>query len=419
MRSKLMATVLAALTLPALAVTFTVDSVKQRYPWNGLVDLDYTVTYGPDEAELDPKTNRLEVVVRDMGTDPAQTVLLTGFDTFPLPLAAGTHHVVWNAQKDGVTAVSDDIQVQFALIKTPSAPKYMVIDLSAGWSAARYPVTYLDAEPAGGFNTDEYKTDKIAFRLVYPGHFVMGAPATEPGCEAARERPHPVLLTKPFYLAIFELTLGQFRRLTGQQPSGHYSMDERQPLNNVPMEKLRGKNVAAPAEFSPLAVLRAKTRLAIDLPTEAQWEYACRAGTTTPFNDGVACAALADLDVRMSALGRFSKNVDDPRGMFTTLVGNYAAQAGVVGGYPPNPWGFYDMHGNVTEFVRDRWTDDPGAVGPVADPCLGDSAGTRVVGKGGSFSGVASRCRSGARSDFDYTVLYNYAGCRLALTLED
>ena len=95
MRSKLMATVLAALTLPALAVTFTVDSVKQRYPWNGLVDLDYTVTYGPDEAELDPKTNRLEVVVRDMGTDPAQTVLLTGFDTFPLPLAAGTHHVVW------------------------------------------------------------------------------------------------------------------------------------------------------------------------------------------------------------------------------------------------------------------------------------------------------------------------------------
>lgn len=408
--------------LGAQAATFRVDAVKQRYPWNGKVDIDYTVTYAADEADLDPLANRLEAVATDLAATPAQSVRLTAFSAQPLPLSAGTHRVTWDARKDGVTSVSDKVKLELALVRIPTAPKYLVVDLASGCTSARLPVTFLDEEPAGGFNTDEYKTEKLVLRLVAPGGFMMGSPATEPGRVAGVEDAHAVLLTKPYYLGLFELTRGQAFRIAGHLGVyiDHYAQGETLPLAQASARTLRGgsaKDMATPAAASIVGQLRAKTGFAFDLPTEAQWEYACRAGTTTPYSDGADCTSLADCTVRMADLGRSKANIDDPRGVFYFPAGDTrAARACPVGCYAPNAWGFHDMHGNVWELTRDCYEPGLAARGLFLDPVC--TTGWGQAAKGGGFSSVPDRCRSAARTDISLTGEFNYLGCRLALTLD-
>ena len=415
----LAATVLA---LGVQAATFRVDAAKQRYPWNGKVDIDYTVAYAAGEAELDPQANRLEAVATDLAANPAQTVRLAAFGTLPLPLSAGAHRVTWDAWKDGVTSVSDKIKVELVLVQTPTAPKFLVVDLTSGTRSPRLSVTFLDAEPAGGFNTDEYKTDKLVLRLVMPGGFMMGSPVDEPGRVAGTENQHPVLLTKPYYLGLFELTRGQAARIAGQlgQHAEHNGQGEAMPFAQVQAKWLRGgsaKDTAEPSELSILGLLRTKTGLAFDLPTEAQWEYAARAGTTTPYSDGVACASVADYGARMADLGRTSANWDDPRGVFYYPADDSrATRACPVGCYAPNAWGFHDMHGNVWELTRDSYISVLAGLGLARDPVC--TTGSDQVAKGGGYSSAPDRCRSAARTNVSTTIDYNYLGCRLALTLD-
>ena len=419
MRSVIMTLALAA--LPAWAATFTVDSMRQHYPWNGLVDVDYTVTYGQGESALDPQVNRLEAMASDLTASPVQAVRMASFDVLPLPLAAGTHRVTWNAKADGLASLSDNVKVELVLVQVPSAPKYMVLDLSSGCLSARYPVTYLDAPPAGGFNTLEYKTEKMVFRLVPPGSFVMGAPESEPGRQGVNEKQHPVTLTKPFYLGLFEVTHGQLSRISGQleNTNEHNAQNEAQPASSLKPNIMRGgsaKTTAVPKSGTILDVLRTKTGLAFDLPTEAQWEYACRAGTTTPFNDGVPCADVASLTTRMANLGRTNANVDDPRGVFTSPAGYSRARGAVVGSYAPNAWGFYDMHGNECECVRDAYDTSLASKGLVVDPV--STTGSKICGKGGAFSVAPARARSAARSNWSADTQYADLGYRFALTLD-
>ena len=121
--------------------------------------------------------------------------------------------MTWDANAEGVNFKSQDVKVFAGIVHY--AEKYMVIDVSGGSSTNVYPVTYYNGVPDGGFNTDEYKTDKIALRLIPPGSFVMGSPTTEPGrttATAAREVQHPVAITRPFYIGVFEITQQQYKR---------------------------------------------------------------------------------------------------------------------------------------------------------------------------------------------------------------
>ncbi len=283
---------------------------------------------------------------------------------------------------------------------------YCIVDLSAGPNASKYPVSYLAAEPKGGFNTDEYKTTKLVLRRIESGKFMMGAK-------------YEVTLTKPFYCGIFEVTQKQYELVTGNNPS-KYKGDMR-PVEKVSWNAIRGDsstyNWPSSANVDPstfMGKIQARTGLTFDLPTEAQWEYACRAGTTSSFNNG------GESETDLKKLGRFVLN-QKTRGWKesdTDLArhepdgkGGYSEQHTVVGSYIPNAWGLYDMHGNVFEWCLD-WLGH--LSGDVTDP-HGSSSGSRRVARGGSWNIFADCCTSSCRI-FDYpsSVIYSH-GFRLCM----
>ena len=125
--------------------------------------------------------------------------------------------------------------------------------------------------------------------------------------------------------------------------------------------------------------LRAKTELELDLPTEAQWEYACRAGTTSKYNNG------GNSEADLKTLGRYSGNRNDGRG-------GYSEYTTKVGSYSSNVWGLYDMHGNVWEWCLDWYGDLSASTDPV-----GPTSGSGRVLRGGCWDSFADRCTSSDR----------------------
>ena len=268
---------------------------------------------------------------------------------------------------------------------------YCVIDVSGGTSASSYPVTYLDSCPIAGWG-DEYKTTKILLRRIEPGTVTMGGTK-------------PVTLTKPFYMGVFEITQKQYQLVTGSNPSS-YKGDMR-PVECVSWNDIRGNsstynwpNVTTVDPSSFMGCLQSKTGLNFDLPTESQWEYACRAGTTSYYNNG----GSGDNDLKQ--LGRFSGNQSDGRG-------NYS-QHTTVGFYSPNAWGLYDMHGNVWEWCLDWYgglNSDPATDFP------GSSSGEYRMFRGGSWNYYAYNCTSSHRDYFYPSDYFNDFGFRLVRTL--
>ena len=176
------------------------------------------------------------------------------------------------------------------------------------------------------------------------------------------EKPaHEVTLTKPYYLGKFEVTQEQYQQVTGVNPSQFEGRDL--PVETVSWNKA--------LEFCKKA--SGKTGLTVRLPTEAEWEHACRAGTRTTYNSG---PAEADLD-QAAWYDNNSGNRTHP-----------------VGQKKPNAWGLYDMHGNVWEWCAD-WHEDYGAKA-VTDP-QGAAQGQHRVLRGGSWTSDPSHCRSAVR----------------------
>ena len=347
--------ILVGLGLSALAAPPTVSDVtaRQRYPWNGKVDITYTVTgdVAAEAAARGLETPTLQVTATDQTSGNSYTAAALTGDT---GVSAGTHALVWDMNADGLTFVSSDVVFDVAAI----IPRYLVVDLSAGANASAYPVTYLAEPPTGGFNTDDYKTTKLVLRRL------------EPGPVPARD----ATLTKPFYIGLFEVTQKQWSLVMGSNPSS-FSGDK-QPVESVSYNAIRGSSLGsqwptsnAVDSDSFLGKLRARTGIGFDLPTEAQWEYACRAGTTTTFSYG-----------------------DSADGAYMWYRDNSSSQTHAVGEKLPNAWGLYDMHGNVWEWCLD-WS---GGSLSGNDP-IGSSSGSGRVFRGGCMGNDADYCASSYR----------------------
>ena len=214
--------------------------------------------------------------------------------------------------------------------------------------------------------------------LIPAGKFVMGSPPTEIGHHIS-ETQHEVTLTKPFYMGKYEVTQEQWEKVMGNNPS--QIKGEKLPVTNASWENCQ--------EF--IKKLNANTSGGYRLPTEAEWEYACRSGTTTAYSFG---------------------------DRLTNAIANYASgpqgRTKAVGSYNPNAFGLHDMHGNVWEWCEDWRGDYP--AGGVIDP-KGPPTGERRILRGGSCDGV-SDCRSSGRINFGspaYRVAFN--GFRLAKTI--
>lgn len=240
---------------------------------------------------------------------------------------------------------------------------YRIIDLSDGPSAKYYPSYYMNTESVFDWS-DEFKTDLMVLRRIEPGRFVMGKGSrvfdiTRNSLYRADVNKHPahiVTITNAYYIGVYEVTQGQWELITGNRQSDDIDDEayRMRPAASIGYDDLRGSGMGLKWPVSKevdsdsvVAMLRRKTNIAnIDLPTEAQWEYACRAGTNTDFNDGRDI--LADAGITKSNLAKiacFGRDLDDYED------GNFGPAP--VGSYAPNQWGLYDMHGNVAEFCID------------------------------------------------------------------
>ncbi len=210
----------------------------------------------------------------------------------------------------------------------------------------------------------------MTFVLVPPGRFTMGSPAAEPGRET-EEAAHGVTLTRGFYLGRFEVTQAEWRAVMGTSPSRFAGCDR------CPVERVTWHD----AKAFLLRLGRLVPGERFRLPTEAEWEYACRAGTTTPFQTG------ASLDAR-------GANVDGRYPYASGPSSRFRGRTAPVGRYPPNAWGLFDLHGNVWE-----WTEDdhcPYAEGPAVDPLGRCGSGLKVI-RGGSWAFDVGSARSALR----------------------
>lgn len=211
-----------------------------------------------------------------------------------------------------------------------------------------------EASPASEF------TNGLGMEMVWcpPGKFLMGSPAAEEG-RSDDEGQHEVTLTRGFWIARHPVTQGQWEKLMGNNPSHFKESGPYAPVETVSWEDC----------LAFCQKLSAKEGQPYTLPTEAQWEYACRAGTSGPY-------AGSSLD----EIGWYG--------------GNSGGKTPPVGQKKPNPWGLYDMHGNVLEWCLDWYGDYP--KGAATDPTGPDQAGFRVF-RGGSWFDGAGLCRSAYR----------------------
>jgi len=409
---RLMALLVAAWAAGAAFASGIVKDVtiRQVRPWQGMVEVDYELT-----TDVSSKANlATSVVFTDRSTGKSYTA--TTF-THPFTYTKGQKRMIWNAAKDGISFKSSDVVCTVTVTSGGgggSEGLYCIVDLSGGTSASSYPVTYVASVPSGGWS-DEYKTTKLVLRRVDAGTFTMGSPSDELG-RWDDETQHQVTLTKGFYIGVFEVTQRQWELVMGTRPSwfNNDTYYASRPVEQVSYNMIRGSSSGSqwPASNavdadSFLGKIRAKTGLVFDLPTEAQWEYACRAGTTTALNSGKNLTSTVQ-DVEMAKVGRYWYNGGSG---FSQSCDTSAATA-KVGSYAPNAWGLYDMHGNVWEWCLDWWQSYLGT-SAVTDP-VGPASGDGRDLRGGNWRYDAILCRSASRDSINPSSGPYIFGFRLA-----
>jgi len=336
---------------------------------------------------------RVDGLLPDRADEAVINVSLTNFVTHEVSLASiaalsgdtglsiGLHRVVWDLAKDNL--VFSGLHAKFTVEYILPSPLYEVIDLSGGFGASSYPITTLKRIPDGGW-TDEYKTSKFVLRRIEAGSYIMGSDQSD--------ETHRVTLTNPFYIGVFEVTQRQWDLVMGNDTS--VCAENANRPTQVSYYMIRGSLLESPwttnnyvSADSFLGVLRAKTGLNFDLPTEAQWEYACRSGTVTTYSYG---------DNAEDKYMWYSANSD-----WTTHI---------VGTKIPNRWGLYDMHGNMCEWCIDWF----GTMAYGTNPACYGTTGFRVLRGGGWYD---LQCPSSWRGECNAWSSNGATGFRLSRTL--
>jgi len=226
----------------------------------------------------------------------------------------------------------------------------------------------------------------MKLRLIPAGKFTMGSPEDEPEREDDEGPTHPVRITQAFYLGMHEVTQQQFEQVMEGNPAEFSGKDH--PVENVPWEDA--------VEFCRR--LGEQEKRNYRLPTEAEWEYAARAGTTSPWYFGDAAGKLKE---------------------YAWFAANSGRHTRPVGRRKPNDWGLHDMHGNVWEWCADWYDAQYYAVSPTADPvCTGrpDSADESYrVYRGGGWAHSPRQCRSANRPGYAPGYRAPFLGFRVAL----
>lgn len=258
--------------------------------------------------------------------------------------------------------------------------------------------TEFSSKPGSGHVLITYKrdgppkdfTNSIGMKFVWipPGNFMMGSPKEEKD-RKANEAQHKVTLTKGYYMGVHFVTQEQWEELMGNNPSGFRRGEKNLPIDTVSWEDCQGF----------IKKLRERDKKLYRLPSEAEWEYSCRAGTKTPFHFG---ETISTNQANYNGAG------------FDGMKGLARRKTTPVGGFPANAWGLYDMHGNLWQWCQDWYGDYPQK--DVVDP-KGPEKGKLHVLRGGSWFEPPEFCRSAIRNTIDPGRNF-YVGFRLCFYVE-
>ena len=410
----------------ALAADPTISGVvaRQRWPWSQLVDIDYVLTCDA--------TQSVDVVLTAKDGSMALTLPLESLAGDLYGVSHGMKRIIFDPFKTAYT--NSQMLTQFNVTLAPTTPPvYMIVDLTKN-AGADGQIEYIypgdeRLETYGRFtnvwfgvtNDSVYATDKLVLRRIHAGSYGMGDSANL-----------STTLTKDFYAGVFEVTQRQWELITGTKPSyfNNSTYYATRPVEQRSYDDVRGATNSSPVVDWPgtgtsvlpssfVGLLRAKTGLAdFDLPTEAQWECLCRAGTTTVFSDGSAAnvsGANANTNAWLDALGRYKFDGGYLADGVTGPAQNCAPTNGTaaVGSYQANAWGLYDTHGNVWEWCLDWYA---GSLAGGSNPAGAVSGSNRVL-RGGSWRSPASACRSASRGSSAPASRSSSVGFRLVRTL--
>ena len=269
----------------------------------------------------------------------------------------------------------------------------------------RSPYLYIDtrmpAAPIKRFYQARESTVLPVADMVYipPGAFTMGSPESEAE-RSTEETQHRVTLTRGFWMGKYEVTQGEYLELMGSNPSRfrnvpvfHYGVPGSAVTNELrhPVEQVSwidATNYCRRLTQIEVAAGRLPAEYTYRLPTEAEWEYACRGGATGAFHYGPA------LSLGMANFYGFYE-YDSTNGTRQVLTNTSLGRTTLVGSYSPNAFGLYDMHGNVLEWCLDWFGSYPNSV--ATDP-VGPATGSLRVARGGSWFHEGRYCRSASRS---------------------
>ena len=398
-----------------------------------------TITYelsAQAVVTLDVQTNYVENAETKWASIGGEALWNTEGDVWK-KVDAGTRTITWRPDKSpwaGNKIAAGGARAVVTAWALDNTPNYMVVDIRQGAqpnTQRYYPAA--DYLPGGLLANEDYRKYSLVMRKIMADGitWTMGSLA-EKSRQTDREMMHQVTLTNDYYIGVFQFTQSQWQCIDTIRPTpSNYKTDgamrpvERVSYNEIRMAAGTDDNndftisdavVQAnswpnpPAEGSFLGRLNARTGLDFDLPSEAQWEYACRAGNGEGYY-GDGSPILADgNDPNMNRLGRyrrsggFIKTGTDSYSSPSSSVGPTNATA-IVGSYVPNSWGLYDMHGNLWEWCLDWYALDITALNGAVNisstdatkPRAGSATTYRMVRGGSWYQEWAFHCRSARR----------------------
>ena len=361
--------------------SFSIDSVQQRYPWDGTVDIHYTV-----EGLGVWERAKLDIYAKKDGGAAFKATNAT-------VAANGSYVQQWNPGTNTQTTNC----TMFGVMTPPIRPEYgdyMIVNLKTG--AVTYENIETDQDAANTkYNTVEYKTTKMVFRKVPAGTYSVQNGATN------------AIMASDYYIGIFELTVGQYTLMTNKNASVSATEAYMKPQTSVRWDTIRGTN-AVPSSFagnlgSSGAIYKLNSTVAaaggdaiFDLPTEAMWEVAARAMPAGDSSHATWKWFFASADGRLGTYAWYTTNSSDA----THEVGTKSA----------NPWGIYDIYGNVFEWCLDgsgeaTWNQTPN---------VASGYGVTRSYRGGGYFSNSTYCSSGCRGNSSYAGGSVNFGYRLA-----
>lgn len=382
----------------------------------GLVEIGYEL--GGDDAAI------VTFDIKKNGVSIGGAFLTNAVGDVNRKVQSGVRKIYWRADQTWGLRDAEGLTAEVNAWALEAPPTFMCVDLKDVPGAVTY---YADkTQIPGGIGSNVYKRDKLLMRKITAKGvtYLMGTPTSVASPKrGSNEAPHLVTFGHDYYMGIYEVTRGQYPLLTGKACAACASgggMNDYLPAGGISYLALFGyvyypatKDPASVATDYAMGLARSRIGVKFNIPTEAEWEYACRAGTSTVRYDGLETSGWnTGTDANLSKIANYRIN-------------GGSNQPKTVGSLTANAWDLYDMLGNVSEWCLDyygaNYSYDEGVVqSDPTGPNSPDTSGYRVI-RGGSYAEeYAYQTRTAWRGSNSYSTGgdWPYRGFRLVVAVE-